>query len=365
MSGQSAAERRFPLAPRVAAQATLYAAMMAALACAASPAAAQQIQGRVLSASDSAPASAALVQLLDGGGTRLAQSTTAPGGTFLLRAPAPGRYVVAVYRIGQHPWRSGAFDLDSGVVRRVTLAVPDEPITLDSVSVEARSACRRSPAEGGLIAALLGEADRALTVTRLEMERGDEAYDVERYQRTQTVHFRTVDSTGPVAGFTAWPIRSAPPESLAVHGFVREDSGAYHGPYEGGVYFGLDAELLLSGWFLSTHCFGVAEGSGADSGTIVVTFRPEGGARADVAGRLVLAREPLELRRIEWRYVRLPLWVNRSGAGGSMTLMRLPSGAFLPSSWWMRGPVAELSRRGESRRLWGWREIGGRVVPTP
>jgi len=343
---------------------TACSAMLALLAHFAAPAAAQQIQGRVLSASDSAPVSAALVRLLDGNGARVAQTSTPADGTFVLRAPAPGRYVVAVHRIGQHPWRSGAFALEGGAIRRVTLTVPDEPITLESISVETRSACRRTPAEGSVIAALLAEADRALSVTRMAMEHGEAGYLVELYERTLTVRLQTVDSIVSIDVGTAWPIRSAPPESLAVHGFVRVETTASDSTHGGDVYFGLDAELLLSAWFLSTHCFRVSEGTGADSGTIVVTFRPEGGRRADIEGRLVLAREPLELRRIDWQYVRLGDWVDRDGAGGSIALGRLPSGAYFPSRWWMRAPVAVLDSRQQPYRLWGWREAGGRIVPA-
>ena len=347
-------------------------ALMALLACVPAGAAGQQVQGRVLSASDSTPASAALVRLLDGSGARVAQATTTANGTFLLRAPAPGRYVVAVLRIGERPWRSAPLDLDSGELRRVTLRVPYDPITLESVLVESRSACRRTPAEGSAVAALLAEADRALTVTRLEMERPDGRFAVELYARTQTLRFETVDSVGVTERDLRWPTSSAAPESLAVHGFVREDAPSAEWPAGGRTYFGLGADLLLSSWFLSTHCFGVSEGAGADSGAVVVTFRPDRGRRPDVEGRLVMERSTLELRSIDWRYMRLPPWVTREGASGAMTFARQPSGVYLPLSWWVRGPVpildstrASVFRSEATRvpRLGCWREHGGRLVP--
>ena len=339
--------------------------MLVLLAGAAAPAVAQRVEGRVVSAADSVGIATALVQLLDGAGARVAQASTAAGGAFGLNAPAPGRYVVAVLRIGQRRWRSAALDLDSGAVRRVIFALPDDPITLPAISVEAPSACRLSPAEGSLIGALLGEADKALTVARLAIGSGAAGYLVERYERMQTQSFATVDSVGMIQGDATWPIGSAPPESLAVHGWVREDESDPDGRLGRATYYGPDTSVLFSQWFLSTHCFGVSGGVGADTNAVVVTFRPVGGRRADIAGRLIIAQRTLELRRIEWRYVRLGWWVTLEGAGGAMDLERLPSGAYLPSRWWMRGPVAEVNALHEAVRLWGWRERGGRLVPSP
>lgn len=326
---------------------------------------AQGVDGRVLRASDSLGVTGALVRLLDASGVGVAQAATEAGGAFSLRAPTVGRYRVAVLRIGQRPWRSAAFDLEPAPVRRLTFWVPDEPVTLAAIPVEARSRCRTSPAEGSVVAQLLEEADKALTVAQSATDRSETGLVVEFYQKTLTRLLDTVDSVGAVESDVAWPIRSVSPDILAARGFVREEgdgADAQRGRY---TYYGPDAPVLLSPWFVSTHCFGVEEGGGSDSGTVVLTFRPESGRRADIAGRLVFARRTLELRRIEWRYVRLPPWVTLDGAAGAMVLDRLPSGAFVPSRWWMRAPIAEVSARQEPVGVWGWRETGGRIVRGP
>jgi len=334
----------------------------AVLAVCASPLAAQGVDARVVRASDSAAVVGALVRLLDASGARVAQATTLAGGVVALRAPAAGRYSVAVLRVGQRPWRSAAITLDPGAARRVTFVVPDEPIVLEAIAVESRSACRASPGEGSVVADLLSEADRALTVTRLEMENHEAGFLVELYRRTQTLDGVTVDSSTAVEGNLSWPIRSVPPEELAAHGFVRQDAPTEDRPAGGQTYYGPDAPVLLSSWFLSTHCFGLARGSGADSGTVMVTFRPESPRHVDIAGRIVLTAGTFELRRIEWRYVGLPYWVTREGAAGEMVFERLRSGVYLPSRWWMRAPVPEVGWRREVVRLWGWRESGGWMV---
>jgi hypothetical protein len=342
-------------------------------ACAARPAAAQRLDGRVVSGADSTPVVAALVVLIDGAGARVARTGTGLGGAFFLAAPAPGRYVVAVLRIGQRPWRSAELQLDAGAARRATFAVPDDPIILDAIAVEAHTSCRTSPAEGSTIGALLAEADRALTVTRLAMEqRGLSTYMVALYRRTLSATFAPLDSTVDLRTDLSWPIRTLAPERLAAEGFVSTDTATPDRPLGGYTYYGLDATVLLSPWFLANHCFGVAEGSGPDSDAVLVTFRPEGGHRPDVRGRLVIVRATMELRRIEWSYVRLPEWVPAEGAGGALTLERLSTGVYLPSRWWLRGPVPAVGpgfdpARGSSQprgavRLWGWSESGGSLV---
>ena len=351
--------RRLRDPPRVA-------LLLAAFVCApAAPASAQRLQGRVVSAADSAPVPAALVALLDANGAQVVRTSTGPAGGFTLEVPSAGRYVVEVLRIGQRPWRSPALELGPPVPRRLVIAVPDDPVVLEPVAIRARTRCRTSPAEGSLVATLLAEADKALTLTRLAMESGEVGYAVERYHVTRSPRLETRDSSAIIDPLPAWPIRSWPAESLAVHGFVREEAPTFTEPYGGYSFFGPDAPLLLSAWFLSTHCFGASAGSGPDSGAILVTFRPEGGWRADIEGRLVIDRGTLALRRIEWRFVRLPWKVPENHAGGAMVLRRLPSGVYVPESWWQRAPVPEVNRRREPLRLYGWDERGGHIVPGP
>ena len=333
--------------------------MLAGLA---SPLVAQEVDARVVRASDSAGVVGALVRLVNASGAHVAQATTMAGGVVVLRAPAAGRYTVTVLRIGQRPWRSEILTLGPGAARRVTFTVPDEPIVLDAVAVESRSACRTSPGEGSVLADLLAQTDRALTSTRLEMERGEVRFYVELYRRTETLLGVVVDSSATVEADLSWPIRSVPPAELAVHGFVREDAATPERPLGGQVYFGPDAPVLLSPWFLGSHCFGLARGSGLDSGTVMVTFRPEHPRNVDIAGRIVLTERTFELRRIEWRYVGLPHWVTREGAAGEMAFRRLRSGVYLPSRWWMRAPMAEVDLQREPVRLWGWRESGGQML---
>jgi hypothetical protein len=339
------------------------AVLLAPLLSAAAPARAQRIDGLVVSARDSAPVVGALLQLLDSGDTRVAQTSSGSDGAFRLAAPAAGPFLVAVLRIGQHPWRSAPLDLANGLARRVTLVVPDDPVQLAAISVEASSACRAAPDDRTLIGDLLAEAQKALALTRLAIERRSVGYGVLLWRRTRTLRFATTDSTWELVVDAVWPIRSAPPESLAVHGFVREEAPADAQAFTPSTYYGPDAAALFSPWFLDTHCFHVSEGAGDDADAVVVAFDPARGRRgADISGRLVIERAGLTLRRIEWRYVGLPWWVTSDAAGGAVTLARLPSGIVIPWRWWLRAPVAEVDRSRRTVRLARWEETGGETL---
>jgi hypothetical protein len=166
----------------------------------------------------------------------------------------------------------------------------------------------------------------------------------------------------------AWPIRSASPESLAQLGFVYEEEPSAEHPVGGTTWIGPDAVTLFSPWFLETHCFSVSRVTDPD--VVEVAFEPVRGRRQpDIEGKLVIGRGTLALRRIEWRYVRLPAWVNLAGAGGELTLQRLPSGVYVPKRWWMRAPVHGITTfAGATRRLErvaGWHEIGGQIAERP
>jgi hypothetical protein len=201
----------------------------------------------------------------------------------------------------------------------------------------------------------------------MEMERRrGSGFDVVLWRKTLTRDFVTLDSTSEPALDVAWPIQSAPPESLAVHGFVRPGQASKDHPLGLTTYYGPDAAVLFSSWFLDTHCFRVSQGTGEDRDAVVVAYAPAQGRRgADIAGRLVIERATLALRRIEWRFVGLEEWVTTDGAGGALSLQRLPSGVIIPVRWSMRAPVAEVDRALRPVRIAGWVETGGEFPQAP
>jgi hypothetical protein len=331
---------------------------------------AQHVDGRVLSSRDSTPIPSALVQLRDSAGSTVARAATDAAGAFRLGAPSRGRYRLAVLRIGQHPWLSPVVDLSDGADQRLTLVPPDDPVVLTAITVEGSTSCQAAPDDRSLIGELLAEAEKALTLTRLAMESGTIGYVVYRWERALTSAFTVVDSTGELDVGLSWPIRTVPTDSLARHGFVYEEGPSPAFPSGHTAWIGPDAVTLFSPWFLATHCFTASRGTD-DHAALEVSFEPTpGGRRSDIEGKLVIQQHTLELQRIEWRFVRLPAWVNRRGAGAEMTFQRLPSGVYLPNRWWMRAPVPDLTRSGGRLSVTrvmvgGWHEIGGEIVQRP
>lgn len=327
---------------------------------------AQTVQGRVVELPAQEPIAGALVALVDSAGAEAARGATSPSGGFVLTARAAGRYHVLIRRIGQHPWRSPGFALAAGVTYPVTFRVDTRPYELPMLTVEARrSRCGARPGESDVVGGLLEAAEVALQLARATADEGRLTFSTETYLKQLDRELRLLDSAGTgVTRLARWPIESADPDSLRVWGFVRQPppvdrSTSAHGEL-GPTYYGPDTRVLFSDWFLASHCFRAAEDEG---GGIEVRFEPgTRDDRAGIEGRLVLDRGSMELRRLEFEYVRLPRWVPGGKAGGFVELRRLREGAWVPRAWALRAPRAVRSPGSSALRLQGWMETGGRVI---
>ena len=334
-------------------------------------AAAQAVRGRVVELPNEEPIAGALVALVDAAGVEVTRAATSPSGGFVLAARAAGRYRVLIRQIGQHPWRSQEFGLAAGATYRVTFGVDTRPYELPTLTVEARrSRCGPRPGDSDLLGGLLGAAEVALELARATSDERRLAFSTTTYLKELTPDLRVLDSVGTGGTRLArWPIESAHPDSLRAWGFVRQPtperraSSAREEP--GPIYFGPDARVLFSDWFLASHCFRIEE---EEAGLVEVRFASERrGDRPGIEGRLLLDRGTMELRRLEFEYVSLPRWVPKGKAGGFVELRRLPGGAWVPRAWALRAPQAVRPRGGATLKLRRWLETGGRVtaVRTP
>jgi hypothetical protein len=103
------------------------------------------------------------------------------------------------------------------------------------------------------------------------------------------------------------------------------------------VYYGPDAGLLLSEWFLRRHCFSRIAGTGATVGLSGLAFAPLPAAdRTDVAGVLWIDLSRGELRRVEYRWTNPPLGARAPGVGGQADFVRLSSGGWIIQRWNIR-----------------------------
>ena len=337
-----------------------------ALVClSAASAAAQTVQGRVVELPDEAPIAGALIALVDSAGGEVVRGATSPSGGFVLSAAGAGRYHILIRRIGQHPWRSPSFALAAGSTYPVTFRVDARPYELPTLTVEARrTRCGARPGSSDALGALLDAAEIALQLARRTADERRLAFSTATYLKALDREFQVLDSvsTG-VTRLARWPIESADPDSLRAWGFVRQPpppARATTADVElGPIYYGPDARVLFSEWFLGSHCFRLEE----EKGLLDVRFAPERrGDQAGIEGRLLIDRGSMELRRMEFQYVGLPRWVPKGKAGGFVELRRLREGAWVPRAWQLRAPQPVRSAGSSRLRLEGWLETGGRVT---
>ncbi len=322
------------------------------------PLAAQTVQGRLLARPSDEPVAGALVTLVDSAGSEVARAATTPSGGFALEAPRVGRYQVVVRQIGQQIWHSAPFALAVGADYPLILRVESRPYVLPPITVAGRrSRCDVSLDDDDLLGRLLDAASTALGIAEESADAGIYGFSTDTYLKRLSVDLAVVESTGTdLPGMARWPIESADPDSLRTWGFVRTPPGTDAGP----VYYGPDARVLFSDWFLDSHCFEVES---AGENLVEVRFEPERrGKRVDLEGRLVIDRESLELRTLAFEYVGLPRWVPRDKAGGEVELRRLGAGAWVPTTWHLRAPVPGRSTRTSRITMRGWVETGGRVT---
>ena len=319
-------------------------------------AAAQAVAGHLTDAA-AAPVAEAIVTLVDSTGREVARTSTSSSGRFRLAARAAGRYQVRVFRIGHRPWSSDALRLAPGETHALGESLPAMPIELPELVAVAPGACETGAASGSAAAILLEEARKALGLAR-EANRRGASFAVTTFDITLDRDLRVIaEREAQRASNRDLPIVSTSVDTLRQFGFVRQVP-AYdpNGP----MYYGPDDAVLLSDWFLTSHCFAVAE---TGDSSIAVRFEPA--ARRglpDIEGTMQFDRDSLVLRSLQFTYVRLPSWVPAGSSGGAVEFERIPGTGLVATQWWLRAPIAAVPPgRGETR-LHGFREAGGIVL---
>jgi len=219
-------------------------------------------------------------------------------------------------------------------------------------------------------AALLEAAQTALGLAEAEVATGRRIYATESYRRTLPVVGPPEDSVAIQGKLAGWPIQSAAPDSLRQTGFVQGDwppPSFMREGQAGPIYFGPDARVLFTDWFLGTHCISVDTRTGRSSDErtrVVARFKPAKGTRnaAVLNGWLEFDRASLALRSLNFEFAARPRWAPKGSGGGEIRFARLPGGVWLPVQWSMRAPVPKVAGDGHSYRFFGVVETGGRVT---
>lgn len=330
----------------------------------------QAVLIRVIEAGTQREIPGALVSLLSVRDRVVARALTSEAGRAILDAPAPGSYRIRADRIGFRGLTTGPVSLAADERRRLTLEMPGEAILLPELSVEEGSPCRELGEAGPEVARLWEEAAKSLHARVLSAGAPLPGFRLITYRRRLSRSLALVTEQADTVPMprVIRPFHALPTAELELKGFIE--------PAPAGdtyTFFGPDADLILSDWFLRGHCLAPRERTSGGERQHGLHFRPiTRRSRPDITGTLWLDARTGLLRSIEFTYVSLPEGIVGEGLEGRIDLARHPSGAWYVERWFIRVPVARHSLA-ESAGLPGVRttvvlgftEDGGRAELLP
>lgn len=303
------------------------------------PAPAQTIHGQLVEKGTNAPVPGAFVVLLDESDQQRDAALTDAAGRFLLAAPGQGEYTLGLDRIGYFSTRTDPIALSEDQVIRYRLETIVAPVALHDIVVALESECRIRPEEGQTVTRVWEEARKALNATAFTQQMGLLRSTVVARERVLDPFSFAVreESERRRSGVThGSPYVALPPSILTRSGYARFGE-------EEQVYYGPDANTLLSDDFLDTHCFRLREPPPEEPHSIGVWFEPVRDHRLpDIRGTLWIDERTAELDRLEYNYTNLPPAVERRGAGGEIDFERLPTGEWIIREWRIRMPVIRI-----------------------
>lgn len=320
---------------------------------------AQVLRGRLSSEMEGAT-SGAIVLLLDATGVERGRTLTAATGRYGFVAPAAGTYRLKVLRIGFPVWTSDTVMVAATDVRDFSPTLPSARVVLASIEIHSSSRCTVHPKEGELTAQLLEEGHKAVSAVEAAYQGHDYRYRVRRYRRDYDRDRIVVrDTTLPETESDIWPVQSLPPAALERGGFVQETD-----PLSGPIWYGPDAQVIFSDFFLDDHCFAIGKGEARDSGLVRLEFRVvKGHPLPDLEGTLWIDPKSLELDHLDFTFTHVPPWVPRDAViGGRLDFLRLPTGLWIIRRWALRVPVPARQQGTGAYSIFGYQEEGGEVV---
>jgi hypothetical protein len=271
---------------------------------------------------------------LRAGGIR--HALTDARGEFALTLPGPGSYSLSAKRIGVARFSPPVFELRTGETKRFDIVVDQLGMPLPNVTVSATNLCLPKPEQLRTFVALWDEARTALIASELSVEDSRISGWLSQYERSlEPTTLRILQDQRSVAeGLYDRPVRSISGDSLAKVGYWRKQDA------DTMVFYGPDAEALLSDAFQSGHCFEVVQGRGERRGLMGLNFRPlvvrnMGG----IDGTIWLDGSNFELRFVEFRYTNLITIPRSPHLGGEVHFHRDESGAWLVRRWFLRMPL--------------------------
>ena len=321
---------------------------------------AQVVRG-VVTDSTNRPISGVVVMLIDATSQPRARALSDERGEFRIAAPSAGTYSLRTLRIGFRPTTTPPVELRVGGEVSQRVVVAGLPITLDTIRVADRNACRTFTDSGAATYAVWEQIRAALTATELTT-------GFRNIAATTVAYERVLDPTGNKVlqqkatvstGFVNRPWLSLSPDSLRRIGYVvmeRDNSVVYYAP-------GID--VLLSPAFANDHCFRIARDS-KRAELIGLAFEPTPDRKRtpEIGGTLWVDRASSLLRRLEFQFVNVPFEQGEM-AGGDLQFVRMKDGTWAITQWNIRMPAFTSVVRpghGAERQLAEIQVAGGQLA---
>ena len=268
------------------------------------------------------------------GGIR--HALTSVTGEFAITIPGAGSYVLSAKRIGVARFSTPVFEMRSGESRRFEVVLERFEQRLPNVAVSATNLCLPRRDQLKTFVALWDEARTALIASELSVEDMRITGWLSQYQRSlDPASLRILQDQRSVAeGVYDRPTRSISGDSLAKVGYWRKQDA------DTMVFYGPDAEALLSDAFQSGHCFEVVQGRGDHRGLMGLSFRPrQNRVMGGINGTIWLDGSNFELRFVEFRYTNLITIPRSPHLGGEVHFIRHETGAWFVRRWFIRMPL--------------------------
>ncbi len=295
---------------------------------------AQVVRGRLVDGVGGNGISGAMVSLVDRSARTTEQAITRSSGLFQLRAANPGEYRLRADRIGYATIFSDFFGVGAADTLTIDLEARIEPVSLEGIEAEADRRCRVRPEEGLAVARVWEEARKALAAAAWTQERGLYRYQVLRIKRRLDDRGRRVEREDRFHSRMSAPAPyvSRPADSLLAEGFARFSTGESE-------FWAPDADVLLSDFFLDTHCFRIRQPARRPGELLGLGFEPVPDRQVpEIVGTMWLHPVSARLQRIDFRYVNLNVdpWVLEASPGGRVEFTTLPNGTWIVPSWHIR-----------------------------
>jgi Carboxypeptidase regulatory-like domain len=289
---------------------------------------AQDLRGTVRDSTTRQPIPGAVVSVIDAGGRSLGRGISNDRGQFRVVA-SPNAREINVKRIG---FRPRVVAVPSDVAASMDIVMTPLASLLEPIQVSDATKCSRrsdraaalalwDQVRTGLLATVVARETNPASVRRLVFDRV-----LDRSGKPQAQSVR-IDSARTDRAFGA---------ALTIAEFLergfKSDSGGQN------VFYGPDADVLLSDGFAAGYCFRIADRDVARPGQVGLAFSPaeRRQERTDIEGTLWVDSVARRLVDIDYGYLGLEARVAALHPGGRTSFRTMPNGMVVLDRWVIR-----------------------------